>query len=85
MAKVFTDITMSLDGFIAGPNDRVEEPLSEGGERIHQWTYELETWRERQGLPGGIQNRDAEVVSETVARTGATIMGRRMLSNDEGP
>lgn len=75
---------MSLDGFIAGPNDRVEEPLGEGGERIHQWTYELETWRERQGLPGGIRNRDAEVVSETIGRTGTTIMGRRMLSNDEG-
>jgi dihydrofolate reductase len=47
MAKVTLDITMSLDGFIAGPNPSLEQPLGDGGDRLHQWIYGLETFRER--------------------------------------
>ena len=48
MGKAMTDMTMSLDGFIAGPNDSLEHPLGIGGERIHQSVYGLEAWREPQ-------------------------------------
>jgi hypothetical protein len=51
--KVTSDISMSLDGFITGPNDVVELPLGEGGERLHQWLYDLASWRDRHGLTGG--------------------------------
>jgi dihydrofolate reductase len=85
MASVTSDISMSLDGFITGPNDDVERPLGEGGERLHQWIYELASWRERHGLAGGKTNRDAEVVDEAFRNVGAVVMGRRMFNHGEGP
>ena len=47
MGKSTVDMSMSLDGFIAGPNDSVERPLGEGGEQLHEWIYDLASWRER--------------------------------------
>jgi dihydrofolate reductase len=85
MAKVTSDLSMSLDGFIAGPNDDVEHPLGEGGERLHQWVYELASWRERHGLAGGQSNRDAEVLDEAFRNVGAFVMGRRMFNHGEKP
>jgi len=78
------DISMSLDGFIAGPNQSLERPLGEGGERLHEWAFRLASWRERHGLSGGETNGDAEVVEESLRATGAVVMGRRMFSGGEG-
>ncbi|MDQ3991094.1 MAG: dihydrofolate reductase family protein [Actinomycetota bacterium] len=83
--KVFADITMSLDGFVAGPDDGVDEPLGKGGDRLHDWIYDLDTWRERHGLEGGDSNRDAEIVAESFETTGAVVMGRRMFDLGEAP
>lgn len=84
-SQTTVDITMSLDGFVAGPNPTVESPLGVGGERLHEWVYNLESWREAHGLAGGEQNADSEIVEEGVAATGAVIMGRRMFSGGSGP
>ena len=73
---------MSLDGFVAGPNAGPNNPLGDGGMRIHRWVYDLEGWRERQSLQGGKTNPDDEVSREIYDRTGAFVMGRRMF--DEG-
>jgi dihydrofolate reductase len=81
MSQVVFDISMSLDGFIAGPNDRPGLGLGEGGERLHQWLYELASWRERHGLAGGQTNRDAELLDEAFRNTRASIVGRRMFDN----
>ena len=48
---------MSLDGFITGPNDDVEKPLADGGDRLHQWVYDLASFRELHGQSGGLTNR----------------------------
>ena len=85
MAQVFVDISISLDGFVAGPNQTLELPLGEGGEGLHEWILGLASWREAHGLSGGAAGPDDEIVQETVARTGATVMGRRMFSGGEGP
>lgn len=85
MGKVTSDMSMSLDGFITGPNDGVEKPLGEGGERLHEWVYGLASWRERHGLAGGKADRDAEVIYESFKATGAVVMGRRMFDVGEGP
>jgi len=85
MTKLTFDITMSLDGFVAGPNPRDEQPLGDGGERLHQWVYGLKTWREQHGRPGGEANRDAEILEESTAGVGAAIMGRGMFGGGEGP
>jgi hypothetical protein len=85
MPKLRFDITMSLDGFIAGPNRRLEQPLGDGGERLHQWAYGPESFRERHGLEGGTSNRDAEILEGSLADHGAAIMGRRMFGGGDGP
>jgi dihydrofolate reductase len=84
MGKVTVDISMSLDGFIAGPNDSVERPLGEGGERLHEWIYDLASWRERHGLEGGKTDTDAEVLDESFKSTGAAVVGRRMFDVANG-
>jgi dihydrofolate reductase len=84
VGKVFTDISISLDGFVAGPNPTLEEPLGEGGERLHDWVVKLETWKRRHGREGGETNPDSDVVEEAVAATGATVMGRNMFSGGFG-
>ena len=83
MGRVLVDITMSLDGFIAGPNDGPALPLGDRGERLHQWVYDLASWREPHGLPGGKTNTDSEVLDEAF-RTGAIVVGRRMFDNARG-
>jgi dihydrofolate reductase len=85
MGKLTLNITMSLDGFIAGPNQTIEQPLGEGGERIHEWMYGLAAFRERHGQSGGETNADSDVVEESVSSTGAVLMGRRMFSGGAGP
>jgi dihydrofolate reductase len=84
MGAVVCNHSMSLDGFIAGPNQTLEQPLGEGGEGLHQWAFAAASWRERHGLSGGEANPDSEVVEETLRNTGATVMGRRMFSGGEG-
>jgi dihydrofolate reductase len=84
MGKVYVDISMSLDGFVAGPNQTLEEPLGEGGEQLHEWVVSLKSWRERHGLSGGETGPDSELVDESVRNTGATVMGRRMFSGGTG-
>ena len=76
---------MSLDGFVAGPDASLEQPLGEGGEQLHEWATGLASWRARHGLAGGEPGADDELMDETLARTGAVIMGRRMFSGGEGP
>ena len=68
---VFAQLAVSLDGYVAGPNDGRGNPLGDRGETVHAWVYSLATRRERQGLTGG--------------RAGATVMGRRTFDNGEEP
>jgi dihydrofolate reductase len=82
---LIVDITASLDGFVAGPNQTLDEPLGAGGEALHDWALATQSWRESHGREGGETNVDDEVMAEHVGRIGATIMGRRMFSGGEGP
>jgi dihydrofolate reductase len=85
MAQLTLEITMSLDGFITGPNVTLEEPLGEHGERLHDWVMRLASWHGRHGLEGGETHADDELVDELSVSIGAHIMGRRMFSNGAGP
>lgn len=85
MSKVTVDISVSLDGFVAGPNASMEEPLGVGGERLHEWVVATKPWRESHGLPGGETGLDADVMADALERVGATIMGRKMFSGGAGP
>ena len=85
MTKLTFEISMSLDGFIAGPNATLEDPLGQGGEQLHEWVIATASWRERHGLEGGEANIDSDVVAEPLETQGAVIMGRRMFSGGAGP
>ena len=82
---VFLDISMSLDGYVAGPNQTLEQPLGEGGEQLHDWVVRLEAWRKPHGREGGETGPDGDLYAATVDRIGAVIMGRRMFSGGQGP
>ena len=84
MTRVHLSISMSLDGFVAGRNDGPDLGLGEGGERLHEWVYDLASWRGPHGLEGGTTNPNSEVLDEAVARTGAVVVGRRMYDNAHG-
>jgi dihydrofolate reductase len=70
---------MSLDGFIAGPNQSEENPLGEGGTQLHEWAFALAAWREPHGRPGGEVNASTRVLEESLENIGATLMGRNMF------
>jgi len=76
---------MSLDGFVAGPNQSVDEPLGVGGEGLHEWIFSLRFWNKMHGKPGGEVNDSNRVLEESVANIGATIMGRNMFGGHPGP
>jgi dihydrofolate reductase len=84
MARLRFQISMSLDGFVAGPNQSEENPLGEGGEQLHDWVIGLEAWRRVHGLDGGEVNESTAVVEESLENVGATVMGRNMFGG-KGP
>jgi len=84
MSKLRLRLSLSLDGFVAGPEQSVENPLGKGGMRLHEWVFPLAAWRSMQGLPGGIVNESTAVVAEQVANVGATIMGRNLFGGHPG-
>ena len=85
MQKLRLRISVSLDGFVAGPNQSVKEPLGVGGERLHEWVVELEAWRRSHGMEGGAVNESTRVMEQELANIGATIMGRNMFGGGPGP
>lgn len=85
MSKLRFKISMSLDGFVAGPDQSVKNPLGIGGERLHEWIVPLTAWRAEHGLDGGEVNESTPVVEESLVNIGATIMGRNMFGGHPGP
>jgi dihydrofolate reductase len=85
MSPVTCQISMSLDGFVAGPDQSTENPIGVGGMRLHEWVFGLDSWREQHGLAGGERTADAEVVEKVVQGVGAYVMGRRMFGGGDGP
>jgi dihydrofolate reductase len=75
---------MSLDGYVAGPNQSQEDPLGVGGEALHDWVVELKAWREPHGMEGGEVNASTPVVEEDIANVGSEIMGRGMFGPPGG-
>jgi dihydrofolate reductase len=84
MSSVTCEITMSLDGFVAGPNQGEEHPLGEGGERLHEWAIRTQSWRSLHGMEGGETGPDDDLAREWGRGVGAYIMGRNMFSPGRG-
>ncbi len=84
MNSLTCHISVSLDGFVAGPNQSLDNPIGEGGMRLHQWVFATSAWREQHGSEGGEHNLDSEVVDDVVQGVGAYIMGRKMFGGGNG-
>ena len=83
MSKIFFDIGVSLDGFIAGENRGPKNPIGDNGPAIHQWMYKQKAFWKFLGTEGGTEEGfDNDLLKATIERTGAYIMGKRMF--DEG-
>jgi len=79
MSRLRMNISMSLDGYSAGPDPSLDDPLGKGGEQLHEWALGLAAWREPHGLEGGDVNESTQVMEAMQANVGATIMGRNMF------
>jgi dihydrofolate reductase len=84
MTKLISDITMSVDGYVAGPDPTLEQPLGRSGEQLHEWIVATKSWREAHGMDGGEDNADSKLLEKHLDSIGATIMGRRMFSGGSG-
>jgi dihydrofolate reductase len=81
--KTKVDISVSLDGYVAGPDDSHEQPLGRGGEALHDWVVATQSWRERHGYEGGTGGVDSELMADAFEGVGAIVMGRRMFDLGE--
>jgi dihydrofolate reductase len=85
MSSVTCQISVSLDGYVAGPNQSLENPLGEGGMRLHEWAFATSAWRAQHGREGGEPGPDSDVVETLSQGIGAYVMGRRMFGVGSGP
>ncbi len=85
MGDVTCQISISLDGFVAGPGQSLDDPLGKGGMRLHEWVFATDSWRRQHGREGGEHNPDAEVVEKLTVNVGAYVMGRKMFGGGSGP
>ena len=66
-------------------HSREREGLGEGGERLHEWIFGLESWRAMHHREGDERNADSDMLAEGLAATGAIIVGKRMFGGWDGP
>ncbi|WP_158851768.1 dihydrofolate reductase family protein [Saccharothrix deserti] len=90
MTKVTAQMSVSLDGFYAGPRhegdgDWLESAESAAFFRVTRWAINAMAWRERQGFAGGEQDTNSDIIRETFEAAGAYVMGRRMADCGEVP
>src|SRR3954469_25931770 len=85
MGKLKAFITMSADGYVAGPDQSEENPLGVGGEELHNWLVRLKAFNEAHGREGGEVTASSPVVEAWFDNVGAEIMGRNMFGGGPGP
>jgi dihydrofolate reductase len=85
MSILTSHLSVSLDGYLAGPDQSLDNPLGEGGERLHEWAFATDSFQRIHNGTGGERNADAEVIDEIDENVGAHIMGRKMFGGDHGP
>ena len=84
MARLRFRISMSLDGYVAGLDQSIDNPLGVGGMRLHEWIFGLRAFRREHGMEGGDDDASTPVVESWSTNIGATIMGRNMFGGHPG-
>jgi hypothetical protein len=85
MGKVWSQLSVSLDGYSAGPSQSPDNPIGVGGMKLFEWQMALEAWRRMSGLGGGEINASTPVFEEAMSGYGAVVMGRNMFGGGPGP
>src|SRR5215213_9261890 len=85
MSNLRAQISISVDGYVAGPSQSEKDPLGEGGEELHEWITKLAAWRAAHGREGGEVNASSPIVEALQENIGATLMGRNMFGGGPGP
>jgi dihydrofolate reductase len=80
-----SSFAVSIDGFGAGPNQDLENPIGAGGLALMEWFFETRTWRQMHGLEGGETGIDDGLAAEGLRGVGAWILGRNMFGPVRGP
>src|ERR1700742_3118442 len=84
MSQVRCQISISLDGFVAGRDQGLDNPLGVGGMRLHEWAVATDRWQAMHGGTGGTRTADSDVIDDLTRNVGAYIMGRNMFSPGRG-
>jgi dihydrofolate reductase len=84
MSKLTFDITMSLDGFVAGPGMDPDHGLGHGADRLHEWAFAAQSFRATHGMEGGEPGVASDLLAEMIASPGAVVMGRHMFGGGDG-
>ncbi len=84
MGSVRSQISVSLDGYAAGPEQSMENPIGIGGMHLHEWVFATRSWRAQHGREGGEEGVDSDIAAQASEGVGAVIMGRRMFGGGEG-
>jgi dihydrofolate reductase len=79
------NFSVSLDGYAAGPDQSLDNPLGVGGRRLHEWAFATRTYRQMFGADDGNDDLDEEFAAQGDVGIGATIMGRNMFGPVRGP
>jgi dihydrofolate reductase len=86
MSKVRVhNFAISVDGYAAGPNQSLDNPLGVGGTRLHEWAFATRSFRRMHGMDGGDEGLDDQFAAQGDLRIGATVMGRNMFGPIRGP
>lgn len=86
MSKILAlNLSVSEDGYLAGPDQSLDEPLGKNGALLHEWAFSTEAFREWIGEPGGTTGLDNDFIARGFHNIGATIMGRNMFAPSRGP
>jgi len=76
---------VSVDGYGAGPNQDIDNPLGAGGMKLHSWVFPTQTFRRMMGGEGGTTGIDDDFAARGIANLGAWILGRNMFGPIRGP
>ncbi len=84
MSMLRSHISISIDGYVAGPNQDHDNPLGVGGLRLHRWMFATDSFHELHQMAGGKRTPDSEVMRQMFENVGAYIMGRNMFGPGRG-
>ena len=79
------NFSLSIDGYAAGPDQSLDNPLGVGGDRLHEWAFATRTFHQMRGMDGGDEGLDDRFAAQGDVDIGATIMGRNMFGPIRGP